>query len=72
MVKDNITFIPPLRNDQHGWLNINSIIWNIDSIHSFDDFGASLDTLTVSHETLGTTEVYSHDECETFTLTPPL
>ena len=68
---DSITLIPPLRNDHHGWLNINGNVWCIEAWHSFDDLGASLETLTVSMRDMKWT-VYSHDEGDTFTLTPPL
>ena len=55
---------------EHGWLDIPSEglgLWMITNWHSFDDFGATIDTLTVQR--LGVTkEVYSFDEGETFTL----
>ena len=55
---------------EHGWLDIPSEglgLWRITNWHSFDDFGATIDTLTVQR--LGVTkEVYSFDEGETFTL----
>ena len=45
--KDKIAFVPPLRDDEHGWLNINGETLLITSIHSFDDFGVEQDTLTL-------------------------
>ena len=60
--KTNITFVPPMRQDDHGWLNIDGDTLLITKIHSFDDFGQSLDTLTLEDGQ----EVYSHDEGETF------
>ena len=47
-VKDiSITFIPPLRKEDDGWLNVNGEILRITSIHNFDDFGVEQDTLTL-------------------------
>jgi len=62
--KANIAFIPPFRQGDHGWLDIDGEILLITNIHSFDDFGQSLDTLTLEDGQ----EVYSYDEGETFTL----
>ena len=45
--KDKITFVPPLRDDEHGWLNVNGEILRITNIHTFDDFGVEQDTLTL-------------------------
>ena len=81
--EENITLIPVTKNSyagkalnthkaltEHGWLDIPSEglgLWRITNWHSFDDFGATIDTLTVQR--LGVTkEVYSFDEGETFTL----
>jgi len=60
--KTKITFVPPMRQDDHGWLDIDGEILLITKIHSFDDFGQTLDTLTLEDGQ----EVYSHDEGETF------
>ena len=53
---------------EHGWLDIPSEglgLWRITDWHTFDDFGATLDTLTVQR--LGETlEVFSQDEGQTF------
>ena len=73
-VKDiSITFIPPLRKDDDGWLNIDGKIWQIINWHSFSDLGQTLETLTIergnqvdSSKRMRTT-VYSQDEGETFT-----
>ena len=63
-----IYWIPPLRDNELGWININTISWNIIDWHSFDDFGQTLDTLTIKHPfTNQVMEVYSNDEGETFT-----
>ena len=61
--KDKITFIPPLKQDEHGWLNINKEIVRITSIHHFDDGGAEMETLTLEDGR----EVYTFDEGTTFT-----
>ena len=45
--KTNITFIPPFRQGDHGWLDIDGEILLITDIHSFDDFGVEQDTLTL-------------------------
>jgi hypothetical protein len=45
--KDKITFVPPLRDDEHGWLNVNGEILLITNIHHFDDFGCEQETLTL-------------------------
>ena len=85
MNDEKITFIPAKNshanralNDgtsltNHGWLDIPSDglgLWRISNWHSFDDMGATLETLTVQR--LGVTkEVYSYDDGETFTILPP-
>ena len=61
--KENITLLPPFRQHEYGWLNINGEIIRITNIHHFDDFGQTVDTLTLE----GGQEVYSQDEGETFT-----
>tara|TARA_Y100001951_G_C11249577_1_gene245496 strand:+ start:427 stop:636 length:210 start_codon:yes stop_codon:yes gene_type:complete len=61
--KENVTFVPPIRQNENGWLNINGKIIRITNIHHFDDFGQTIDTLTLEDGQ----EVYSLDEGETFT-----
>ena len=63
MTKTNITFLPPLRQGDHGWLNIDGKTFLITNIHHFDDFGMSMETLTLEDGQ----EVYSYDEGSTFT-----
>ena len=58
--KENITFIPPIDSKQHGWLHIGGEIHVITNIHSFDDFGHTLETFTLEDGQ----EVYSQDEGE--------
>ena len=36
-----------MRQDEHGWLNVNGEILRITNIHTFDDFGVEQDTLTL-------------------------
>ena len=47
--QNDITFIPPMRQDDHGWLNVDGEILLITNIHSFDDFGVEQDTLTLEN-----------------------
>ena len=47
--QNDITFIPPMRQDDHGWLNVDGDILLITNIHSFDDFGVEQDTLTLEN-----------------------
>ena len=68
-MKNEITWIPavdePVENvTNHGWLNIDGELLEITNWHSFDDFGSTLETLTLENGK----EVYSHDEGETFVL----
>ena len=71
-----ITFIPPVDDGTSkpklGWIQIDGKIWQIREWHSFDDFGATCETLTIERgnattQTYKTKEIYSHDEGETFT-----
>ncbi len=49
--QNDITFIPPMRQDDHGWLNVDGDILLITNIHSFDDYGVEQDTLTLENGT---------------------
>ena len=60
--KDEITFVPPLKNDEHGWLNVNGEILRITNIHHFDDFGCEQETFTLEDGQ----EFISQDEGHTF------
>ena len=71
MKKENATWMPAIDESaddvtNHGWLDLNEELWTITKIHSFDDLGATLDTLTIEKDG-ETKEIYSFDECETFT-----
>ena len=64
--------MPPLKalqqsgDNQHGWLIIDRKTWNVTNWHSFDDFGSTVETLTIEKDG-ETKEIYSLDEGETFT-----
>ena len=82
---EKATWLPPVEDGTskptHGWLSIDRKIWQITNWHSFADFGATLETLTIERgnhvmacrmETgrpvrYETKEIYSYDEGETFT-----
>ena len=54
---------------EHGWLDIPSEgegLWLITDWHSFDDFGATMETLTIQRSG-ESKEIYSYNEGETFT-----
>ena len=61
--KQSITFVPPIRQDEHGWLNVDGDIIRITDIHNFDDFGQEFDTLTLEDGQ----EFYTQDGGSTFT-----
>lgn len=64
---ERATWIPPTGEfNHHGWLRIGKDIWIITNIHSFDDFGATMDTFTIELDG-EIKEIYSYDEGETFT-----
>jgi len=66
--KENVTWIPSTGEFlHHGWLDIAGDIFIIVDIHSFDDFGTTLDTFTIEKDGKRS-EIYSYDEGETFTL----
>ena len=49
------------------FMTIDGVLHSIISHHSFDDFGATLDTYKVINYAGMIREIYSFDECETFT-----
>lgn len=65
-----IRWMPPLKAyatlNSHGWLIIDRKTWEITNVHHFDDFGQTIETLTIEKDG-ETKEIYSLDECETFT-----
>tara|TARA_Y100001949_G_scaffold118527_1_gene100690 strand:+ start:211 stop:465 length:255 start_codon:yes stop_codon:yes gene_type:complete len=75
---EDVTWIPPVNEEGTtkpalGWLQIGGKIWQIINWHSFDDLGATIETLTiergnqVDQSKRETKEIYSFDEGETFT-----
>ena len=74
---EKATWLPPVNDGTtkpaHGWLNIDGKTWQIINWHSFDDLGATLETLTIERgnqvdkSKRETKEIYSFDEGETFT-----
>ena len=65
---EKATWIPPLDNQRNGWLDLGGEdnIWTITNIHSYADYGTTLDTFTIEKGD-ETKEIYSYDEGETFT-----
>ena len=49
------------------FLMLDDVLWSVLEHHSFDDFGATVDTLTIMNFNGDVKEIYSFDECETFT-----
>ena len=45
--ENKITFVPPLRDNEEGWLNINGESIRITNTHHYDDFGQELLTYTL-------------------------
>ena len=77
---EDVTWIPPVNEEGTtkpalGWLQIGGKIWQIINRHSFDDLGATIETLTIErgNHVKGwpvhreQKEIYSFDEGETFT-----
>ena len=61
MIKNKITWIPPLRQHEHGWLQIGDNKWMITKWHHFNDFGQTLETVTAKRDGVSV-DVYSLDE----------
>ena len=63
-----ITSKEPIVTDlDDQFMTIDGVLHSIISQHSFDDFGATLDTYKVINYAGMIREIYSFDECETFT-----
>ena len=61
--KEDIRYMPGLRNEDHGWLIIKGENWLITNWHHFDDYGQTIETVTVKHPcNREEREVYSLDE----------
>ena len=54
-------------DDNAKFMTIDGVLYSIIYHHSFDDFGATIDTFRVMNYAGEVKEVYSFDECETFT-----
>ncbi len=46
---------------------LDSILYSVIKHHSFHDLLVTMDTLTIMNYAGDVKEIYSHDECETFT-----
>ena len=54
-------------DEDNLFMTINGVLHSVINHHSFDDFGATLDTFKVINYAGDVREIYSFDECETFT-----
>ena len=65
-------WLPPLQalqdsgQNQHGWIILDRETWEITNLHSYADYGMTLETFTIEKDGK-TKEIYSYDEGETFT-----
>ena len=63
-----ITSKEPIVTDlDDQFMTIDGVLHSIINHHSFSDFGATLDTFKVINYAGNIREIYSFDECETFT-----
>ena len=53
--------------DDGKFMILDGILWSVLKTHSFDDFGATMDTFTIMNYAGDIKEIYSFDEGETFT-----
>ncbi len=59
---------PVIELDEDGkFMTIDGVLHSVINHHSFDDYGGTIDTLTVMNYASDVKEVYSFDEGETFT-----
>ncbi len=59
---------PIIELDEDGkFMTIDGVLHSVIYHHSFDDFGATIDTFRVMNYASDVKEIYSFDECETFT-----
>jgi hypothetical protein len=68
MKEEKATWIPATGEFlNHGWLDFGKgDIWIVTDIHSYDDYGVSLDTFRLEKDG-EKKEIYSYDEGFTFT-----
>ena len=65
--KAEISWMPPLRGGDHGWLIIDKVPWLITSWHHFDDFGQTMETVHAFCAQSGESdEFYSTDDGRTW------
>ena len=67
MIKTTSNKEPVVTDLDDQFMTIDGVLHSIISHHSFDDFGATLDTFKVINYAGLIREIYSFDECETFT-----
>ena len=60
-INEEIRWMPPIRQGEHGWLIIGGDQWFIKKWHHFDDFGQTIETVTANRGPKEI-EVYSIDE----------
>lgn len=59
---------PTVKLDEDNlFMTIDGVLHSVIKHHNFDDFGATLDTFRVINYAGDVREIYSFDECETFT-----
>ena len=64
--KLDITWMPPLRNNEDGWILVNGEQFLITNWHHFDDFGQTIETVTAKSSDNEEIEVYSMNEGQTW------
>jgi hypothetical protein len=61
-----ITFIPPLKKDEFGWMRIGEEICAIKSWHTWDDYGYEIEIVEVTHNNGEVEEIFSDDDGDTW------
>jgi len=62
---NKITWMPPLRKGEFGYLLIDKESWFIDTWHTFDDYGYDIEVVECIKNN-NKIEVYSDDQGETW------
>jgi len=60
--EEEIRWLPPLRDNDHGWLTVEGEQWLITKWHHFDDFGQTIETVEAKSPQGHVDEFYSMDE----------
>jgi hypothetical protein len=60
--EEEISWMPPVRDREHGWLIIDTTPWLITSWHHFNDFGQTIETVNAKSPKGETEEFYSLDD----------